>query len=162
MNYIQGDLIQLFKQGKFDLIAHQCNCIGRMGAGIAKTLAQEFPQIDIEIIGVGQAIKLFGTYEYFDTECGYIINMYSQFNVGKCTQVGIDSFEVRLGALKNCLSNLNKNNKGKTIGLPLIASGLAADPIRKGTMSDLEYFQKFIESTIEESLPDMDVKIIYI
>lgn len=159
MNYIQGDLIQLFKQGKFDLIGHQCNCF-RLGAGIAKSLIKEFPQVQVE--RHGNDTYLFGTHTTVDTDFGSIINIYSQYTAGCCTYEGIDSFEVRLGALKNCLSNLNKNNKGKTIGLPLIASGLAADQTRKGAMSDLEYFQKFIESTIEESLPDMDVKIIYI
>lgn len=160
MKYIPGDLIQLFKQGYFDMIGHQCNCKGLFGAGIARLLAKEFP-IAYEVESHFKAITLYGTNIAFETEYGFIINMYSQFSPGGCTYVGIDSFEVRLGALENCLININTNNKGKTIGLPLIASGLAADLIRKGTMSDLEYFQKFIKSTVEESLPDMDVKIVY-
>jgi O-acetyl-ADP-ribose deacetylase (regulator of RNase III) len=159
MKYIQGDLIQMFKENKFDMIGHQCNCAGLFGAGIAKALAKEFLQIDIEVIGVGQAVKLFGTYEYFDTEFGHIINMYSQFNVGSCTQVGIDSFEVRLGALENCLHTINKNNKGKRIGLPLIASGLAK---QKSDLDDLSYFHSFILPSVKKCLRDMKVTIVYL
>lgn len=159
INIKQGDLIDLFKKGEFDIIAHQCNCVGRMGAGIAKALAKEFPQIDIEVIGVGQAVKLFGTYEYFDTEFGHIINMYSQFNVGSCTQVGIDSFEVRLGALENCLHTINENNKGKSIGLPLIASGLAR---KKSDLDDLSYFHSFILPSVKKCLRDMKVTVVYL
>lgn len=161
MKYIQGDLIQLFKQGEFDLIAHQCNCKGLFGAGIARLLAKEFPVIAYEVESHFKAVTLYGTNIAFETEHGFIINMYSQFNVGDCNKIGIDSFIVRLAALKGCLININTYYRGLTVGLPLIASGLAADQIRKGTMPDLEYFQKYIESTVEESLPDMDVKIVY-
>lgn len=159
INIKQGDLIDLFKNGEFDIIGHCCNCIGIMGAGIARSLAQEFPQIDLEVNGVGQAVKLFGTYEYFDTEFGHIINMYSQFNVGKCTQVRIDSFEVRLGALENCLHAINDNNKGKSIGLPLIASGLAR---KKSDLPDLSYFHYFILPSVKKCLKDMKVTIVYL
>lgn len=162
INIIQGDLIDLFKNGEFDIIAHQCNCVGHMGAGIAKALAQEFPQIDLEVNGVGQAVKLFGTYEYFKTEHGHIINIYSQFSTGQCTQIGIDSFSVRTGALISCLKQINKNNKGLKIGLPLIGSGLAADRILKENKTDLEYFQTYIQYHVNMWLGDMDVTIVYL
>lgn len=159
IRFIKGDLIELFKQKEFDLIAHQCNCIGVMGAGIAKALAQEFPQIDLEVNGVGQAVKLFGTYEYFDTEYGHIINICSQFNVGQCRPVGIDSFEVRLGALENCLNNINEEFSTQHIGLPLIASGLAR---KKSDLPDLSYFHSFILPSVEKCLKDMKVTIVYL
>lgn len=39
---IQGDLIKLAKEGKFDVIAHGCNCHCTMGAGIAPQMAEAF------------------------------------------------------------------------------------------------------------------------
>src|ERR1700761_477751 len=39
---IEGDLISLAKEGKFDLITHCCNCQNLMGAGIAPQMAKEF------------------------------------------------------------------------------------------------------------------------
>lgn len=158
MKYIQGDLIQLFKQGEFDLIAHQCNCKGLFGAGIAKQLVKEFP-IAYEVESHFKAVTLYGTNIAFETEYGFIINMYSQFNVGDCTDTGIDSFEVRLGALENCLNKINENNKGATIGLPLIASGLAR---KKSDLDDLSYFNSFILPSVKKCLKNMDVTIVYL
>lgn len=39
---IKGDLIELAKQGMFDVIAHGCNCFCTMGAGIAPQMARAF------------------------------------------------------------------------------------------------------------------------
>ena len=39
---IEGDLIALAKQGKFDVITHGCNCMSNMGAGIAPQMAKAF------------------------------------------------------------------------------------------------------------------------
>ena len=41
---ITGDLIQFAKEGKFDVIVHGCNCMCRMGAGIAKQIKEDFPE----------------------------------------------------------------------------------------------------------------------
>jgi ribonucleoside-diphosphate reductase beta chain len=42
INYTDGDLITLAKAGKFDVIAHGCNCHSTMGAGIAPQMAKAF------------------------------------------------------------------------------------------------------------------------
>lgn len=39
---INGNLIELAKQGMFDVIAHGCNCFCTMGAGIAPQMARAF------------------------------------------------------------------------------------------------------------------------
>lgn len=161
MKYVQGDLIQMFKQGKFDLIGHQCNCFSVMGGGIAGVLAAEFPQIT-----QGNSEKLlpeekFGTYEVIDG----IINMYSQYRSGGCHNQGIDSFEIRTLALKHILYKINYSHKGKSIGLPFIASGIAADThLRKslGVPTVENYFKTFIAPIIEDCLVDMDVTIVYL
>ena len=44
MKVVSGDLLRLTKEGKFDVIIHGCNCFCRMGAGIAKSIKEEFPQ----------------------------------------------------------------------------------------------------------------------
>ncbi|WP_204113397.1 hypothetical protein [Shimia biformata] len=44
MQIIEGDLIALAKAGRFDVIAHGCNCFCTMGAGIARAIAAAFPQ----------------------------------------------------------------------------------------------------------------------
>ena len=44
MKIIEGDLIQLALDGEFDLIIHGCNCFCSMGAGIAKSIREIFPE----------------------------------------------------------------------------------------------------------------------
>lgn len=159
IKYKQDDLIRLFKEKEFDMIGHQCNCLGLMGAGIAKVLVQEFPQINLGVNSIRQSIELFGTYDIFQTEYGLIANIYSQFNLGRCLEIGIDSFEVRLGALENCLNNINEDFSTQHIGLPLIASGIAK---KKSNLDDLSYFHSFILPSVKKCLKDMKVTIVYL
>lgn len=44
MNVIKGDLIKLALDGRFDVIVHGCNCQCAMGAGIAKSIKETFPE----------------------------------------------------------------------------------------------------------------------
>lgn len=158
MKYIQGDLIQMFKENKFDMIGHQCNCF-LMGAGIAGALVKEFPEIEMMVNNLKTSVLLFGRYYYIKTDYGYILNIYSQFNPGGCMKKGIDSFEVRLAALENCLTYINDAYRDKHIGLPLIASGIAK---QKSNLDDLSYFHAFIEPSVMKCLKDMEVTIVYL
>lgn len=162
MKYIQGNLIDLFKQNEFDLIAHQCNSFGVMGSGIAYALLTQFPSINPPVPNITIATKLFGTIETFDTGYGTIVNMYSQFYPGKCEYTGIDSFDARVGALKSCLKQIQKQFPKQKIGLPLIASGIAANLRFKKEMDDLEYFKTFIAPVVMKQLYDMDITIVYL
>jgi O-acetyl-ADP-ribose deacetylase (regulator of RNase III) len=38
MKFVKGDIIDIAKRGKFDVIIHGCNCFNTMGACIAKTI----------------------------------------------------------------------------------------------------------------------------
>jgi len=44
MKIVEGDLIKMALGGEFDLIVHGCNCFCTMGAGIAKTIREYFPE----------------------------------------------------------------------------------------------------------------------
>ncbi|CCD84777.1 conserved protein of unknown function [Bradyrhizobium sp. ORS 285] len=44
MKIIKGDLIKLALDGHFDVIVHGCNCQCTMGAGIAKSVKDIFPE----------------------------------------------------------------------------------------------------------------------
>ena len=41
---IEGDLIELAKFGRFDVIIHGCNCFCNMNAGFAKSIKFNFPE----------------------------------------------------------------------------------------------------------------------
>jgi len=45
MNIVYGDLIQMTLDGKFDIIAHGCNCVHTMKAGIAAQISDVFPMM---------------------------------------------------------------------------------------------------------------------
>lgn len=160
MKYQQGDLIDLFKKGQFDLILHQCNCFG-IGAGIAHYLFQEFPVIKQSYEYDSQT--LFGEIDFHETPYGTIVNCFSQFKPGGCSLAGIDSFRTRCAVLESNLKTLNGYSefKGRKIGLPLIASGLASYGAIKKNKTDLEYFQEYIAPIVEKSLTNLDVTIVY-
>lgn len=73
-----------------------------------------------------------------------------------------DTFENRCYALRQCLKELTGLAKDKKIGLPLIASGLAACKKRKKELTDLEYFKRYIAPIVEEELKDLDVTVYYL
>lgn len=124
MKKIYGDLIELAKQGKFEVIVHGCNCFCTMGAGIAKQIAREFPQaVDIDReSGYGVESKL-GDFSYVQVARGrnkiIIVNGYTQYNyIGTKPLVRYDSVRSVFKKVKDLFS-------GFTIGYPKIGTGLA-------------------------------------
>jgi O-acetyl-ADP-ribose deacetylase (regulator of RNase III) len=142
---INGNLIKLAEEGKFEVIAHGCNCQCTMGAGIAVPMAKafgcdKFPLEDKKHRG---NINKLGTidYELLHLPCDdgeedengellpasnlYVVNLYSQYNYGTNhidgTKNPIDYEALTLG-----LRKINHIFKGKHIGLPgFIGCGLA-------------------------------------
>ena len=160
MKYIQGDLIQMFKENQFDYLLHQCNCFNS-DAGFARALFNEYPDAK-PLSQYSDAHVRFGTNDYKLTPNGIIVNMFSQFNPGGCTRTGIDSFIFRIKALELCLKEVNNLQGLFKIGMPLVASGLAADKTLKGKLTDLKYFNVMISGTVKTYLDNHDVTIVYL
>ena len=124
MTTIQGDLIKLALDGKFDVIIHGCNCQCTMGAGIAKTIKTIFPEAydaDLET-AKGDREKL-GTISAATVERdGHeitVVNGYTQFHYrGKGVLADYDAIRSVMNAVKSQFS-------GKRIGYPKIGAGLA-------------------------------------
>lgn len=119
---IEGDLVNMAKNGQFDLITHGCNCKKTFGAGIALTIKKKFPLAyvtDIESSSKLGNISICNDY----TEC-IIVNSYTQIFPGY-SEGSIDSNVNRYIAIESCMKKINKQFKGKHIGLPLIGCGLA-------------------------------------
>ena len=152
MKEIEGDLIALAKEGKFNLIIHGCNCQNVMGSGIAKSIRVEFPEAykaDLKTIK-GDFNKL-GNYTYADYRflhspkepiCFRILNCYTQYEYGTNKQ------NLDYEALTLCLRKINHNFPKRKIGLPKIGAGLG-----KGDWPT-------IKKIIEKELCDMDVTIV--
>lgn len=124
MRVIQGDLIQLALNGKFDLIVHGCNCFCTMGAGIAKTIKDTFPEAyksDLET-KIGSRDKLgkisFAAVKRNGCEI-IVVNGYTQYSpTGSGVLVDYEAVRSVMKAVKSRFSE-------KKIGYPLIGAGLA-------------------------------------
>jgi len=173
MENVYGDLIQLAKEGRFDVITHGCNCFCTMGAGIAVPMKQnfgcdKFPMEDSRFRGdinklgtidyqsqliypIMKKIKLAGV-EIESPDFGghplIVVNSYTQYHYGRNHTDGVEN-PVDYDAIRLCMRKINHLFKGKRIGLPLIGAGLAG-----GKWS-------VIESIIEKELVDMAVTIVH-
>jgi O-acetyl-ADP-ribose deacetylase (regulator of RNase III) len=143
MKYLNGDLIQLAKQGMFDVIGHGCNCFHTMGRGIAKSMKEAFPEIDMadKCSRYGDEKKL-GTFTYVDYGNVVVLNLYTQYRYGS------EKDYIDYGAIRDSMKNIKKRYSGRKIGLPMIGSGLAGGDWSR------------ISEIIEEELDNEDVTIV--
>jgi len=164
MKQINGDLIKLSLEGNFDVIIHGCNCFCRMGRGIALQIKEIFPEAfnaDKKYSYPGDMNKL-GNYSYSikqlessDTRLFKSLDELNQIKnliiINAYTQYGHNPIDKPLDyeALTLCLRKINNKFAGKTIGLPLIGSGLAGGN------------WVIIEEIIKTELKDMDVTIVH-
>ena len=137
---IDGDLIALAREGKFDVIAHGCNCHSTMGAGIAPQMAKAFGCDRFVMERIGSDVNKLGNIDYqtfvltkltaddikngnFKPELT-VVNAYTQFNYGRNHADG-DAKPLSYEALTLCMKKMNVLFAGKHIGLPKIGAGLA-------------------------------------
>ena len=161
MEIIKGSLITLAKEGKFDVIAHGCNCFCTMGAGLAPQMAKAFGtdeffleqekyrgdfnklgQIDYErrfIIDSGLVYHL--PQNRSDIKEISIVNCYTQYGFGS-NHTGGTKQPLDYTALTMCFKKLNHEFKGKHIGLPWIGCGLAG--------GDIKIVRKLIENCFSD------------
>ena len=120
MKTVHGSLITLAKQGQFDVIVHGCNCFHTMGAGIAKSIADEFPQALAadKQTKHGDRNKM-GTYSFAKCEELTIVNAYTQFKFwGEGIKADYD-------AIEKVFAQIAMDFEGCRIGYPMIGAGLA-------------------------------------
>lgn len=127
MNIVQGNLIDLALQGRFDVIMHVCNCFHTMGAGIAAAIRETWPEAyeaDVDQTRYGD-IKKLGGYSAALVEVAKgkrltILNLYSQYDFGGRER------NLHYGALECCLMKVAHLYKNRSIGLPyMMGCGLA-------------------------------------
>lgn len=126
LTVVQGDLLELAEQGQFDLVLHGCNCFNTMGGGIARKIADRWPDAylaDQQTVK-GDPGKL-GTYTWAVHGTLKIVNGYTQYRMAR--QEGQDVFEYR--AFERLLAQVLERWGHLRIGLPMIGMGLAGgDP----------------------------------
>lgn len=163
MKYIEinGDLIALALKGNFDVIAHGCNCMSNMGAGIAVQMNRYFDCSLFEMETWGPNIHKLGCIDYevfaLDSYTHYpvrykgsveglpeltVVNAYTQYYPSVRTK------PLDYEALTLCLRKINHTFKGKRIGLPMIGAGLAGGDWSR------------IKTIIMSELKDCDVTVV--
>jgi O-acetyl-ADP-ribose deacetylase (regulator of RNase III) len=155
MKVAHGDLLHMAQHGDFDVIIHGCNCFNTMGAGIAKSIKQQFPaayRADCQT-QQGNPEKL-GTYSSADVYCHRkqkqqratqkddqedlevqyhkltIINAYTQFDYKPSIVTNrrgqrVQVMPVNYDAIRLAFRNIKQQYTGKRLGYPKIGSGLA-------------------------------------
>lgn len=132
---IKGDLVKLAKEGKFDVIAHGCNCFCKMKRGLAPQMAEAFgcdkfrlESTDLKLhngkpFNEGEINKLGQIdYEQFVIDGHrriFVVNAYTQYHWDTKTK------PLDYDALTLCLRKMNVAFKGLHVGLPQIGCHLA-------------------------------------
>ena len=124
MKIVEGDLIELALAGEFDLIVHGCNCFCKMGAGIARSIKEVFPEAyEADLNTKSGSMEKLGTISSAEVLREgvnlIVINGYTQFTPsGKGVLVDYD-------AVGSVFNSIKKEYSGKRIGYPMIGAGLA-------------------------------------
>ena len=144
---IKGNLITLATEGKFDVIAHGCNCFTTMGAGIALQMNQAFNALLHDItydLNVSKPVEKLGNIDWFKgTVSKYksltVINAYTQYVPGP---------NLDYEALILCMRKINNIFFNRHIGLPQIGCGIAGGDWEK------------VKEIIKRELTDCKVTIV--
>lgn len=121
---IKGDLIDLARNGQFDVIVHGCNCFCTMGAGIARQIRDTFPQAHVaDLETVSGDINKLGNYSSALVQSSgrqlTVINGYTQY------QYAGTGILADYGAIETLFKQIKKFFPNKRIGYPKIGAGLA-------------------------------------
>lgn len=130
MKYVKGDLLALTEQGKFDIIIHGCNCHNTMGSGVARQIADRYPNVkavdaltrksDRAKLGLFTGATVWRPSAAFD-----VINLYTQYDYypRNVDHFDYDAFRRGLYQIK-LLYDMNPMAVPR-IGIPKIGAGLA-------------------------------------
>lgn len=130
LHYVNGDLLE----SDCTVIMHQANCLGIMGAGIAKAIAQKYPKAAlVDKNSIYKSPMKYGKFTYSKEENGVTVaNLYGQFELGpsKTEKIKIERERMLRHAINfflfSALSDGGKHINLKKVGVPYkIGCGIA-------------------------------------
>ena len=133
IQYRQGDMVKhILSADALDAYAHQCNCFTTMGAGIAKSLAAQFPEVKAaDAATVTGDISKLGTFtKAAVTPTSTVYNVYGQDYISR--HVRTTNYPALFSGLRAVMEDMVSNGKS-TLGIPFIGCGLA-----KGNWDEVE------------------------
>jgi len=118
---IKGDLLSAFNRDDVVAIAHQVNCKGVMGAGLAKQIKNSYPEVFAQYkMAHDKVDDLLGKIQVIETENDKaVVNMFSQYGYGR------DKRYTDYQALQICLIKLRDSFEGAVAIPKFIGCGLA-------------------------------------
>lgn len=123
IKYVDGDLLKMFENGDFDVIAHCANCFCTMGAGIALQIKNKYPEAySADCATTKGDLNKLGTISHTSLSKPVIVNLYGQFDF-RGRRVG--KMDLDYNALRLALRAMKEKFSGKIFGLPKIGSDLA-------------------------------------
>lgn len=146
---LHGELTALAREGRFDAIAHGCNCFHTMRAGVALAIARAFPGAEAADRATpwGDRAKL-GTYSRADVALPNgsrlaVLNAYTQH------RYGAGGPHLDHDALRQVLRRINRDFAGQRLGLPKIGA------LRGGG------HWPTIETIFQEELTDLKLTVVH-
>ncbi len=127
---LERDALAALMGGEIDVLVHGCNCFHTMGRGIARAIADQFPQaLTADRATPGGLKAKLGTYSRADVTLDSgrtvtIVNAYTQF------RYGTDPLHVHADfkAIREVFTAIARDFHDKRIGLPMIGAGNANGP----------------------------------
>lgn len=123
LHEVNGDLLK----SDCTVIMHQANCFKIMGAGIAKNIAELYPEVkNVDLREQGNPIDRFGRFTKAIINRNLtIVNLYGQYNIGRGLQTNYEKLESSID--KFLLdARLNNNVSLSKVGVPYkLGCGLA-------------------------------------
>lgn len=121
---VKGDVLELFQDGYFDIIAHGANCKGIMSAGIAAQIADLFPHVAEadNFLANSHTPPIPGAILPVLTEYGILVNMYTQPIPGDAAEY-LFVQQCALALRRWILSSM-KTTSPVFIGMPHIGCGI--------------------------------------
>lgn len=158
---MKGDLLTLFENNTVNHMVHGCNCIGIMGAGLARQVAHRYPDCYEqykELCSKHQNNPSYLLGHTFDFHPKYnrlfksdpnqsVINAFTQINTG------VEDSYVLHAAIKMCFIRIFNSNSHCSIGVPEIGCGIAG--------GDWKVVRKIIQDTYIE-VGNYSIKLIFV
>lgn len=130
---LKGDIVKMLNNEFFDVIAHGCNCMRIMGAGLAKQIKDEIPEAydaDLQyhntnnITVPSQALGDFSLAEIKipNKNVRYVFNLYTQIQPGP--NFDEIAFERALSGMSAKIDLLGIDMENSKIGFPYIGCGI--------------------------------------
>ncbi|MDM5298201.1 macro domain-containing protein [Bacillus pumilus] len=147
---VEGDILNTTK----NIVCHQVNCKGVMGAGLAKQIKSKYPNVykEYKRLCENQNIenKLLGATQFVDVSGNKTIaNLFAQYSYGvKTRQTDYEAMKLCLNSLNSIIKTDYSKYKGCSIAMPYgIGCGLAGGD------------WNIVKQMIDDILADCDVTI---